>query len=132
MKAVKARVTKSLNVGSRIVCADNTGAKVVEIISVKGYHGVKNRQPLAGVGSPIRVSVKQGDAKSRHQMFDAVIVRQKQEFRRKDGTRVAFEDNAAVITDDTGAPKGTEVKGPVAKEAVERFSGIGKISTIVV
>lgn len=132
MKAVKARVTRALNVGSRLVCADNTGAKVVEIISVGGYHGVKRRQPAAGVASLIKVAVKEGDMKTRHQMFNAVIIRQKQEYRRKDGTRVMFEDNAAVITDDYGEPKGTEIKGPVAKEVVERYSSIGKISTIVV
>lgn len=132
MKAVKARVTRALNVGSIVNCADNTGAKTVQIISVGGYHGVKRRQPAAGVASLIKVVVKEGDVKSRHQMFNAVIVRQKAEYRRKDGVHVSFEDNAAVITDEKGDPKGTEVKGPVAKEAVERFSGIGKISTIVV
>jgi large subunit ribosomal protein L14 len=132
MKGLKANVSRALNVGSRINCADNTGAKVVEIISVSGYHGVKRRQPAAGVASLIKVVVKEGDMKSRHQMFNAVIIRQRGEYRRKDGMRVAFEDNAAVITDEKGDPKGTEIKGPVAKEAVERFSGIGKISTIVV
>lgn len=132
MKAVKASITRSLNVGSIINCADNTGAKTVQIISVGGYHGVKRRQPACGVGAMIKIVVKEGDAKNRHQMFNAVIVRQKQEYRRKDGIRVSFEDNAAVLTDDRGEPKGTEVKGAVAKEAVERFSTIGKISTIVV
>lgn len=132
MKAVKARVTRALNVGSVINCADNTGAKTVQIISVGGYHGVKRRQPACGVASLVKIVVKEGDVKSRHQMFNAVIIRQRGEYRRKDGMRVSFEDNAAVITDEKGDPKGTEVKGPVAKEAVERFSGIGKISTIVV
>jgi large subunit ribosomal protein L14 len=132
MKAVKASVTRALNVGSIINCADNTGAKTVQIISVGGYHGVKRRQPACGVGEMIKVVVKEGDVKSRHQMFNAVIVRQKQEYRRKDGLRVSFSDNAAVLTDERGEPKGTEVKGAVAKEAVERFSTIGKISTIVV
>jgi len=132
MKGLKANVSRALNVGSRINCADNTGAKVVEIISVMGYHGVKRRQPAAGVASLVKVVVKEGDMKSRHQMFNAVVIRQRGEYRRKDGMRVAFDDNAAVITDEKGDPKGTEIKGPVAKEAVERFSGIGKISTLVV
>jgi large subunit ribosomal protein L14 len=132
MKAVKASVTRALNVGSIVNCADNTGAKTVQIISVGGYHGVKRRQPACGVGAMIKVVVKEGDVKSRHQMFNAVIVRQKQEYRRRDGMHVSFEDNAAVLTDDRGEPKGTEIKGAVAKEAVERFSTIGKIATIVV
>ncbi len=132
MKPIKASVSRALNVGSNLICADNTGAKIVQIISVFGYKGVKRRQPAAGVADMIKVTVKEGDVKIRKQVVNAVIIRQKSEYRRKDGTRVTFEDNAAVITDEKGDPKGTEVKGPVAKEAVERFSSIGKISTIVV
>ena len=132
MKPVKASVSRGLNVGSRLTCADNTGAKIIEIISVFGYKGVKRRQPAAGVADMIKVAVKEGDVKMRKQVANAVIIRQKAEYRRKDGMRVSFEDNAAVITDEKGEPKGTEIKGPVAKEAVERFSSIGKISSIVV
>ena len=53
-------------------------------------------------------------------------------YRRKNGIRIKFEDNAAVIVDEKGEPKGTEIKGPVAKEAVERFSALGRIASIVV
>ena len=77
-------------------------------------------------------SVKEGDVKIRKQVVKAVIIRQKKEYRRPNGIRVKFEDNAAVIVDDKGNPKGTMIKGPIAKEAVERFSPIGKIATIVV
>ncbi|TAL47616.1 50S ribosomal protein L14 [archaeon] len=132
MKAIKARMTRALNVGTRLECADNSGAKVIEIISVMGYHGVKRRQPAAGVGYMIKATVKEGDVKVRKTLVNAVIIRQKAEYRRKDGMRVGFEDNAAVVTDDTGVPKGTEIKGPVAKEAVERYSMLGKISSMVV
>lgn len=61
-----------------------------------------------------------------------MIVRQRAEYRRKSGMRVSFEDNAAVIVDDNFEPKGTEIKGPIAKEVVERFNAIGKIASIVV
>lgn len=132
MKAVKARIARGLPVGSNLICADNTGAKIIQIISVMGYKGVKRRQPSAGVASMIKVTVKQGDVKIRKQVANAVIIRQKREYRRKDGLRVSFEDNAAVIVDENGDPKGTEIKGPIAKEAVERFSGLGKIASIVV
>lgn len=132
MKPVRASITKALNVGSYVNCADNTGAKVLQIISVMGYKGVRRRQPRAGVANMIKVTVKQGDVKMRHQMSNAVIIRQRAEYRRRDGLRVSFEDNAAVLTDEKGEPKGTEIKGPVAKEAVERFSTLGKISSIVV
>ncbi|MEM5836692.1 MAG: 50S ribosomal protein L14 [Candidatus Aenigmatarchaeota archaeon] len=132
MKAVKARVTRALNVGSYVNCADNTGAKVLQIIAVFGYKGVKRRQPKAGVADVVKCSVKKGDVKMRKQVVNAVIIRQKAEYRRPNGLRVKFEDNAAVIVDDNFEPKGTEIKGPVAKEAVERFPSIGKIATIVV
>lgn len=132
MKPMRASITAALNVGSYLVCADNTGAKVLQIISVFGYKGVKRRQPKAGVGNMIKCSVKEGDVKIRKQVVNAVIIRQKAEYRRLDGLRVSFEDNAAVLVDDTGSPKATEIKGPVAKEVVERFSAIGKIANMVV
>lgn len=132
MKAVKARITKALNVGSYLICADNTGAKLLKIISVFGYKGKRRRQPKAGVGDMVKVTVKEGDVKIRKQVLNAVIIRQKAEYRRLEGIRVKFEDNAAVIVDENGEPKGTEIKGPVAREAVERFSGIGKIASMVV
>jgi len=66
-------------------------------------------------------------------VFGAVIVRQKKEYRRVDGTRIKFEDNAAVVLkDDKGNPKGTRFKGAIAKEACERWPGIAKLARIVV
>ncbi len=132
MKGIKASITKGLNVGSYLTCADNSGAKVVQIISVSGYKGRRRRVPKAGVASLVKIAVKVGDPKVRKQMFNAVIVRQRQEYRRMDGMRVSFEDNAAVLTDVEGTPTATEVKGPIAREVVERFSPIGKIATTVV
>lgn len=132
MKAVKARVSKGLQVGSYLICADNSGAKLLQIISVKGHKGKRRRRASAGVGSVIKCSVKEGDVKIRKQIVNAVIIRQKAEYRRKGGMRVRFEDNAAVLIDEKGEAKGTQIKGPVAKEAVERFTSIGKISSLVV
>ncbi len=132
MKAVKARITRALPVGSYINCADNTGAKLLQIIAVIGYKGRRRRRPAAGVGDMIKATVKEGDTKMRKQIVTAVIIRQKAPYRRKSGIRVSFEDNAAVITDDNGEPKGSYIKGPVAKEVVERFSSIGKISSMIV
>lgn len=132
MKAVKARITKALPVGSYINCSDNTGAKMLQIISVKGYKGVRRRQPKAGVASVIKCSVKEGDVKMRKQVVNAVIIRQKAEYRRSNGMRIRFEDNAAIIVDEKNEPKGSQIKGPVAKEVVERFIAIGKIAGMVV
>lgn len=132
MKPVKARITRALSVGSRVVCADNTGAKILEIISVAGYKGVKRRNPRGGVSNAVRCSVKTGDVKLRKQIVDAVIVRQKKEYRRANGMRVSFEDNAAVLINEKGEARGTQIKGPVAKEAVDRFISIGKIASAIV
>jgi large subunit ribosomal protein L14 len=132
MKALKASITRALNVGSYLICSDNTGAKILQIIAVKGYKGKRRRIPKAGVGDMVKVVVKEGNVKIRKQIFDAVIIRQKKEYRRADGTRIAFEDNAAVLVNEEGEPKGTEIKGPVAREVIERFSSIGKIATMVV
>ncbi len=132
MKPISARITRGLQVGSYIRCVDNTGANLLQIISVKGYKGVKRRIPGCGVGSWVVCSVKEGDPKMKHQVVQAVIVRQKKPFRRKNGLRVMFEDNAAVLINERGEPRGTRIKGPIAKEVVERFSAIGKIATIIV
>ena len=132
MKSISARITKALNVGSRIVCADNSGASIIEIIAVKGYKGVKSRAPRCGVGSLIVCAVKDGDIKIKHEIVQAVIIRQKKEYRRPSGMRIKFEDNAAILVNEKGEPRGTRIKGVVAKEAVERFSTIGKIATTVI
>jgi large subunit ribosomal protein L14 len=104
MKAVRASITKGLPQSSDILCADNSGAKIVRIISVQGYKGVRRRMPSAGVGDMVRVTVKTGDVKLRHTLSHAVVIRQRAEYRRKDGLHISFEDNACILTDDTGAP----------------------------
>ncbi|MDY0266096.1 MAG: 50S ribosomal protein L14 [Methanimicrococcus sp.] len=132
MKAIRSNIPRALNAGARIDCVDNTGAKVLEIISVKKYRGVKNRFPRAGVGDLCVVSVKKGTPEMRKQIFLAVVVRQKKEIRRPDGLRICFEDNAMVLVDDSGVPKGTDIKGPVAREVAERFPKVGTTASIVV
>lgn len=132
MKPISARVTKGLQVGSFIRCTDNSGATLLQIIAVKVYKGVKSRIPGCGVGSWIFCAVKEGDPKMKHEIVQAIIVRQNKEYRRKSGMRVKFEDNAAVLVNEKGEPRGTKIKGPIAKEVVERLSVIGKIATMVI
>jgi large subunit ribosomal protein L14 len=132
MKGIKAKIPKALPTGARLDCVDNTGAKVLQIIAVKGYRGVKNRYPKAGVGDMVVTTVKKGTPEMRKQIMRAVIIRQRKEFRRRSGIRVKFEDNAAVIVDEKGNPRGTEIRGAVAREAVERFSKIAAAATIIV
>ena len=74
-----------------------------------------------------------GNVEMRKTVVQAVLVRQKKEFRREDGTRIKFEDNAVIICkDEKGNPKGTVFKGPIAKEATERWSTLAKVASIVV
>ena len=131
-KAVSASVTKALPAGARLKCADNTGAKEIELITVKGYKGVRSRMPKGGVADMIVASVKKGRPDIRKQVVLAVIIRQRQPYRRKNGSRICFNDNAAIIVTEQGMPKGTEIKGAVAREAAERWGKIGAISSIVI
>lgn len=133
MKPIKANITKGLNAGSHIETCDNSGAKMLRLISVKGAKTVKGRMPSAGIGDLIQASVKKGRPDMRKQVVFAVIVRQKKEYRRPSGTRIKFEDNAAVVLkDDKGNPKGTIFKGPIAKEACDKWPGIAKVASIIV
>lgn len=132
MKATKAKITKGLQKGSFLEACDNSGAKVIKIISVKRAKTVYGRNPSAGIGSLILASVVKGRPDMRKQVVFAVIVRQRREYRRPSGVRVKFEDNAAVVLkDDKGTPKGTIFKGPIAKEVTELWPGIAKVAKLV-
>jgi large subunit ribosomal protein L14 len=132
MQAVKANIVKSLPTGARVECADNSGAKVIKIIAVIGYKGVRRRLPKAGIGDLVVASVKKGRPEMRKQKVNAIIVRQKKEYRRPNGLRVKFEDNACVIVNENGEPKGSDIKGPVAKEAAERWPKIASTASIII
>ena len=133
MQALKARVTKALPVYCKIETCDNSGAKTLKIFTVIGSKTVKGRTSSCGIGDLVMASVVRGRPDMRKQVVYAIIVRQKKEYRRADGMRIKFEDNAAVVLkDDKGNPKGTIFKGAIAKEACERWPGIAKIASIVV
>jgi large subunit ribosomal protein L14 len=132
LKGIAGRQTRGIQTGSELDVIDNTGAKVVSVIAVPGYHGVSRRYPRAGIGDIVIVSVKKGTPEMRRQVLHAVVVRQKRPYRRPDGTMVSFEDNAAVITTETGETKGTDIKGPVAREAAERWPRIAAVASMIV
>ena len=133
MQALKSNVTRALPVYSEVETCDNSGAKRIKIFTVVGLKTVKGRIGSCGVGDLVQVGVKRGKPDMRKTVVYAVIVRQKKEYRRADGMRIKFEDNAAVVLkDDKGSPKGTIFKGAIAKEACERWPGIAKIASIVV
>jgi large subunit ribosomal protein L14 len=132
MKAISARVTRGLNIGSEVVAADNSGARIVRITGVKHGKTKKGRQQYAKVGDWVKVSVRAGKPDMKGVVFDAVVIRQKKPYMRKTGERVCFEDNAvALLKDEKGNPKGTQLKGPVAREISERWKEVAKIAQFV-
>ena len=133
MQALKAHITRALPVYSKVDTCDNSGAKTIKVFTVVGLKTVKGRISSAGVGDLVQASVVRGRPDMRKQVVYAIIVRQRKEYRRADGTRIKFEDNAAVVLkDDKGNPKGTIFKGAIAKEACERWPGVAKIASIIV
>ena len=116
-----------IQVQTELSVADNTGAKIVECIKVLG--GSKRR--YASVGDSIVVSVKEaipnGKVK-KGSVQKAIIVRTKYPILRNDGSKVKFDSNAAVITDEKGEPLGTRIFGPVTREL--RLKGQTKIISL--
>tara|TARA_Y100000310_G_scaffold167856_1_gene167805 strand:- start:13687 stop:14088 length:402 start_codon:yes stop_codon:yes gene_type:complete len=133
MQPIKSRITRGLNSGCRIETCDNSGAKTIKVFTVVGQKTAKGRMHRCGVGDLVMASVIRGKPDMRKQVVFAIIVRQKKEYRRADGTRIKFADNAAVVLkDEKGNPKGTTFKGAIAKEACERWPGIAKVASLVV
>ena len=133
MKAISARRMHSMNISTLFTVADNSGAKIARLVGVKHGKGVKGKQMCAGIGDHVKVSIRKGIPEMRKQVFDAVIVRQKKEWRRLTGERIAFSDNAvAILKDEKGEPKGTQIKGPIAREISERWPSVAKLASIIV
>ena len=132
MKGLAGKQTRGLPLGAVLDCVDNSGAKRVAIVAVPRAGSVKSRVAAGGVGDYLVVSVKKGTPEMRRQVINAVIVRQRRPFRRADGTMVQFEDNAAVIVTPDGATKGSDIKGPVAREAAERWPRIAATASQIV
>jgi len=104
---------------SRLKVADNTGAKIVQCIKVLGG----SKRKYARIGDIITVSVKEAAPRGivkKKSIQQAVIVRQRKEIGRKDGSYIRFDENAVVIVSPEKQPKGTRVFGPVARELRER------------
>jgi len=112
---------------TRLNLADNSGAKQIMCFKVLG--GTRKR--YATLGDVIVASVKDAinnGAVKKKEIVRAVIVRTKKAYRRKDGTYIRFDDNAAVIIDKNGEMKGTRILGPIAREVKER--GYNKIASL--
>ncbi|MEM1985188.1 MAG: 50S ribosomal protein L14 [Nitrososphaeria archaeon] len=128
----KPYITRAIPVNAVINCADNTGAKTLRVVQVLQYKGRLGRYPAASVGDKINVVVKKGPPDMKKQVFPAVVIRQKYPIRRFSGVRISFEDNAAILITPEGEVKGTEIKGPVASEAAERWPRIASLSSMII
>jgi large subunit ribosomal protein L14 len=108
--------------------ADNSGAKIVQTFHVDG--GTRRR--YAAVGDVVMASVKEAEPRKmvkKHDKVRVVIIRQRKEYKRSDGTYVRFDDNACVVLEGkTKEPKGGRIFGPVAKELKEK--GYDKIAAL--
>ena len=112
---------------TRLHIADNSGG--VRAMCIKVLGGSKRR--YANIGDVIKVSIKEASPRGKVKkgdVYDAVVVRTAQGVRRKDGSRIRFDNNAVVITDDKGEPVGTRIFGPVTREL--RAKGQTKIISL--
>lgn len=116
-----------IQLGTKLRVADNTGAQMVKCIRV--MNGYESR--YAYLGDTVTVTVKQAQPHGmvkKGEVHKAVIVRQAKETRRKDGTYIRFDENACVIVDKNGEPKGTRIFGPIAREI--KLAGFNKIASL--
>ncbi|MEN2999448.1 MAG: 50S ribosomal protein L14 [Acidilobaceae archaeon] len=132
LTSARPKINAGLQAGSYVSVADNSGAKEVMVVNVPLVKTRLRRVPYAGVGDLVVASVKKGSPQLRRQIVYAVVVRQRRPFRRPDGTWVSFEDNAVVLINPDGTPRGSEVRGPIAREAAERWPKVAKLATIIV
>lgn len=117
-----------IQVRSHLKVADNSGAKLLNVFPVNG----KNARRFAGIGDIVVASVRQaapnGNIKKGDKVY-AVIVRLRKELRRKDGSYIRFDENAAVLVDkEKGEPRGTRIFGPIPREL--RDKGFTKIISL--
>lgn len=128
----RSKLSRGILVGAIVKCADNTGARNLRIIQVMQYKGRLRRVPSATVGDMVTISVRRGNPEMRRKIFQAVLVRQRKPYRRSDGVWIQFEDSAAVIMTPEGEMRGSEIRGPVSKEAAERWPRIASAASIIV
>jgi large subunit ribosomal protein L23e len=122
----------ALPVGAVMNCADNSGARNLYVMAVKGNGARLNRLPAASAGDMVMATVKKGKPELRKKVMPAIVIRQSKAWRRRDGTYLYFEDNAGVIVNPKGEMKGSAITGPVAKECADLWPRIASNSGVVV
>ncbi|KAH3668421.1 hypothetical protein OGAPHI_002175 [Ogataea philodendri] len=124
----KFRMSLALPTGAIMNCADNSGARNLYVLAVKGTGARLNRLPAASVGDMVMATVKKGKPDLRKKVMPAIVVRQSKAWRRKDGVFLYFEDNAGVIVNPKGEMKGSAITGPVGKECADLWPRIASNS----
>jgi large subunit ribosomal protein L14 len=127
MKAISAKATRAVNLGTVMVVADNSGGRLARITSVIRGKTPKGTQQYVKIADRVKISIRAGKPDMKGKVYDAVVIRLRKPYKRKTGERVCFEDNAvALLKDDKGNPQGTQIKGPVAREVQERWQTLSK------
>ena len=130
-QGVKHKITMAIPVGCQLPCADNSGAKLMNVIAVYNCHDVLNKLPSASIGDVVLASVRKGKPDLRKKLLQAVVIRQRKAWRRVDGTFIYCEDNACAIVNNKGEPKGSGISGPVTKEAADLYPKVGSHASAV-
>ncbi|MHA1776269.1 MAG: 50S ribosomal protein L14 [Promethearchaeota archaeon] len=128
----RTKITRGISTETVLKITDNSGAKLAKVIAVIGRKTRLNRYPNACVGDMVIVSIKKGNPDLRKKVLKAVIVRQRQTIHRVDGTRIQFEDNAAVLVTDDGDPKGSSISGPIARESADLWPRISNVASLII
>jgi large subunit ribosomal protein L14 len=129
---IRPRLSEGIFNQTMVKCADNSGVLLGKVINVFDIKTRRRRVPGAAVGDMVKISVTKGKPELVGQLMNAVVIRQRKPYKRMDGTWITFEDNAVIILTPEGDVKGTEIYGPVAKEAVERWPKIASIASIII
>ncbi|HIH50126.1 MAG: uL14 family ribosomal protein [Candidatus Micrarchaeaceae archaeon] len=133
MKGLSTTIPKNLIPSSVLTCADNSGARTLMIINRIGKGGGrKGRYSKSGICDVVIASVKSGTPQYVKKKVRVMIIRQKSPIRRANGMRVRFEDNAGILVTESNLAVGTEVKGAMAREVVERYVKLAGIASRVV
>ncbi|MCS7105180.1 MAG: 50S ribosomal protein L14 [Thermofilaceae archaeon] len=117
---------------SLVKVSDNSGARLAKVVGVLNIKTTWRKISGATVGDIVVVSIREGKPDLRKQIMHGIVIRQRRPYRRPDGTWIAFEDNAIALITPEGDPKGSEIHGPVAREAIERHPRIATMVTMVV
>jgi large subunit ribosomal protein L14 len=133
MKGLSTKIPRNLIPSSVLTCADNSGARTLMIINRIGKGGGrKGRYSRSGLCDVVIASVKSGTPQYVKKKVRVMIIRQKSPIRRANGMRVRFEDNAGILVTDNNLAVGTEVKGAMAREIVERYVKLAGIASRVI